>query len=199
MICKYGCGQEAKFQLKSGIWCCSDHFNRCPGKRKKNSDGVKRAHEQGIHTSVFTDENRKKSLKNRIDRCAREAFMKGSKSSNISLKRHMIETHNIEEKCVLCGISSWQNQKLNLQLDHIDGNSANNELENLRFLCPNCHSLTDTFCGKSKNTGKQRVSNEQLLEALKEEKNIRQALINVGLSPRGGNYARAYKLLNTVE
>lgn len=196
MLCKYGCGQEARFQLKNGAWCCSEHYNKCSEKRKKNSDGIKRAHKRGIHAPGFTDESREKSLKVRLDRCAREAFMKGSSRSNISLKRHMLKVHNIEDKCVLCGISSWQNQKLNLPLDHIDGNSANNDLTNLRILCPNCHSQTDTFCGKSINTGKKRISNEQLLTALQDEKNIRQALINVGLSPRGGNYARAYKLLN---
>ena len=36
-----------------------------------------------------------------------------------------------------------------LQLDHIDGDRSNNELGNLRLLCPNCHALTDTYCGRN--------------------------------------------------
>ena len=38
MICEYGCGQEAKFLMSSGKWCCSVHFNKCPAIRKRNSE-----------------------------------------------------------------------------------------------------------------------------------------------------------------
>ncbi len=51
------------------------------------------------------------------------------------------------EKCNNHGI--WENRKLCLQIDHIDGDSMNNELENLRILCPNCHSQTETYTGKN--------------------------------------------------
>lgn len=48
--------------------------------------------------------------------------------------------------CVECGqINTWNNKPLMLQLDHIDGNSDNNNISNLRLLCPNCHTQTDTF------------------------------------------------------
>ena len=43
------------------------------------------------------------------------------------------------------------NQELILQLDHIDGDKTNNELINLRFLCPNCHSQTPTYANKKRN------------------------------------------------
>lgn len=53
-------------------------------------------------------------------------------------------------ECGSCNLKSeWNNKPLSLQLDHIDGNTKNNKLENLRWLCPNCHSQTDTFAGKS--------------------------------------------------
>ena len=48
----------------------------------------------------------------------------------------------------------WLNQKLILQLDHINGTHDDNRLENLRFLCPNCHSITDTYAGKNKTINK---------------------------------------------
>ena len=41
MICEYGCGQEAKFLMGSGKWCCSVHFNKCPAIRKRNSEANK--------------------------------------------------------------------------------------------------------------------------------------------------------------
>lgn len=65
------------------------------------------------------------------------------------LKLWLYKFNILEEKCIECGIQSlWNGKKLSLQLDHIDGDSLNNELNNLRILCPNCHSQTNTFSGK---------------------------------------------------
>ena len=59
-----------------------------------------------------------------------------------------------ERKCQVCGISEWNGKSIVLEIDHIDGNYENNKPENLRFICPNCHSQTDTY--KSRNMGKGR-------------------------------------------
>ena len=56
----------------------------------------------------------------------------------------------IEYKCKECGIENlWNNKPISLQLDHINGIKTDNRLENLRFLCPNCHSQTETFGSKN--------------------------------------------------
>ena len=66
--------------------------------------------------------------------------------------------------------------------------------KNLKLLCCNCHALTPTWRGRNINSGKVKVSDQDLLTALKECSNIRQALQKVGLSPKGGNYDRENKL-----
>jgi len=58
------------------------------------------------------------------------------------------------KRCQECGVSEWNGKELVFELDHADGNSENNQEENLRLLCPNCHSQTGTY--KSKNMGKGR-------------------------------------------
>lgn len=71
-------------------------------------------------------------------------------TSRRNIKRYIISKNLIPYVCSECGNDGMYNGKpLTLQLDHIDGNPINNNLENLRFLCPNCHSQTDTFAGKN--------------------------------------------------
>lgn len=67
-------------------------------------------------------------------------------------KKYIIATKGY--KCEVCGISDWQGKPISLQLDHIDGNADNNHEDNLRLLCPNCHSQTDTFGAKNKGNGR---------------------------------------------
>lgn len=62
-----------------------------------------------------------------------------------------IRRHNLlEDLCAICGLGpEWNGKELKLQLDHIDGNAGNNLFDNLRILCPNCHTQTDTFTGRN--------------------------------------------------
>lgn len=71
-------------------------------------------------------------------------------SSGINLKKRLIEEGLLKEECAVCKLKPmWNNEKLVLQLDHIDGDFINNTLENLRLICPNCHSQTKTFAGRN--------------------------------------------------
>lgn len=71
-------------------------------------------------------------------------------ATRASVRKRIMRDNLIAYQCDECGLSKWKGKKLSLHLDHIDGNAWNHELSNLRFLCPNCHSLTETYTGKNK-------------------------------------------------
>jgi len=85
-----------------------------------------------------------------------ELIKGNSKIKRHSLKIYLLRFNLKEYKCFICENDGyWNNQKLSLQLDHINGNSNDHRLDNIRFLCPNCHSQTDNFAGK-----KRKISRE---------------------------------------
>ena len=62
------------------------------------------------------------------------------------LKRRLLKAGLKEDKCEICGqLPEWNGKPLVLQLDHINGDHYDNRIENLRIVCPNCHTQTDTF------------------------------------------------------
>lgn len=81
----------------------------------------------------------------------KEILIENSPYSNIrSLKNRLIKENYLEYKCEKCGNKGeWLGKKLTLQLDHINGKNNDHRIENLRFLCPNCHAQTSTYGGKN--------------------------------------------------
>lgn len=80
-------------------------------------------------------------------------LVKGRVNNNVHLKSRLIREGYLENKCSRCGISEWLGEPLVLHLDHKNGDRSDNRLDNLRLLCPNCHSQTTTYCGKNVGSG----------------------------------------------
>jgi hypothetical protein len=78
-----------------------------------------------------------------------------------SLSRRLLREGVLERRCYACGLTEWLGQPIPLELDHINGDRRDNRLENLRFLCPNCHALTPTFRGRNA-TAARRAARQKL-------------------------------------
>jgi hypothetical protein len=78
-----------------------------------------------------------------------EVLVAGRATSSSHLRRRLIREGVLKEECAICALSSWLGKSITLHLDHINGDRFDNRLQNIRLLCPNCHSQTDTYCGKN--------------------------------------------------
>lgn len=188
-LCDYGCGKEANHQLKNGKWCCENSFNKCISIREKNSNSLKKSHKNGNHNGFPPNahlKGHKKFKENLQNKYKKMTF----EEKPIAEKRRII-LNDQDNKCLICGINKWMGKPLTLHLDHIDGNRNNWNRNNLRFICPNCHSQTETYCkGNNKN-----VSNDELQKFLLETNfNLSKTLELANLFPGGYNWKRVQLL-----
>lgn len=86
------------------------------------------------------------------------------------LRRYVIKNNLIPYKCAICGCTEWQGKTLSLELDHINGINNDNRLENLRFLCPNCHSQTSTYGSRNQQLNSSEYDIPDDLRKIVEEK-----------------------------
>lgn len=135
----------------------SNSFSECcrkigySDKGRYGPDVIKeKCKEYSIDYSHF---HKKNNNKNNVKYSIEEILIEDSNYKNISsLKSRLIKEKILEYKCDICGNEGeWMGLPLVLQLDHINGNHLDHRIENLRFICPNCHSQTKNFSGKNKN------------------------------------------------
>lgn len=112
------------------------------------------------------------------------------KKKGKTLREPLVEIRG--HQCEKCKNTEWLGFPINLEVHHINGDRTDNRLENLSLLCPNCHSYMPTF---SKIGEKREKTDEEFIQALKNNTSIRQALLQLDLTPRGANYERAWDLI----
>lgn len=79
-------------------------------------------------------------------------LVESSTASSQTMKKYLLKLYG--NKCFECGIIEWNNKPITMDIEHVDGNSINNKLDNLKLLCPNCHSQTSTYKAKNKGNGR---------------------------------------------
>jgi 5-methylcytosine-specific restriction endonuclease McrA len=113
--------------------------------------------------------------------------------SNACKRKLVLSEQNY--KCSICGIDTWNNLPLKLHLNHIDGDRDNETRENLRFLCPNCHSQTETYCSKNQS---KNISDELIeKELINNNFNIVQTIKSLKIS-YGKNFYKCKKVLDKL-
>ena len=79
-----------------------------------------------------------------------EEYLKTSTSiQTTKIRKKILEEGIKPHKCECCGLETWLDQPIPLEVHHIDGDRDNNELSNFALLCPNCHAFTDSYRGKN--------------------------------------------------
>ena len=128
-----------------------------------------------------------------------DAFITSSGLTEKAYLRFRIAVEQ-EGRCEDCDAYEWRDHPIPLELEHIDGDTSNDARSNLKMICCNCHALTSTWRGRNKKKSELRgkkVSDEEMIEALRKYPSIRQALISLGMAGKGNNYRRAHALQTT--
>ena len=114
-----------------------------------------RAEKLGVDTSHFTGQlwnKGKTGFVSKVKLSLSDLLVEDSgRKLKSSYKKRIFEAGLLENKCSECGIADlWNGKPITLQIDHINGEHFDNRIENIRILCPNCHSQTDTFCSRNR-------------------------------------------------
>jgi HNH endonuclease len=102
----------------------------------------------GFAGMAWTKAVRRGALKPRPRAPSLETILQKSRTRS-TIKRRLLKAGKLQNRCDFCGLSEWRGRPLSIQIDHINGIHDDHRLENLRMLCPNCHSQTETFAGRN--------------------------------------------------
>ncbi|MFD5726873.1 MULTISPECIES: HNH endonuclease signature motif containing protein [unclassified Streptomyces] len=114
----------------------------------------------GLSTAHFTGQGHNSGRTSPTRKTVDEILQRlpvGSSRTKTVLLRRVLDEVRIPQTCHLCGLGTvWQGLRLVLEIDHINGDRLDNRLENLRYLCPSCHSQTVTFSNRTRTPHARR-------------------------------------------
>jgi len=181
---------------KQGLYCsrkCANSRNWSEADKKKKSESAKKSIKVKEARKKITAESYEKMKLTKQKKYKKLIFSLSYDDLNYSQLRKRIY-YEQDGKCNKCKLDKWMGNDIPLELEHKDGNNINNKRKNLEFICPNCHALTPTWRGRNYKKN-EKVTDETLFIAIIENNfNFRQALLQVGLVAKGGNYNRCHKL-----
>lgn len=122
----------------------------------------KRMADLNLDQSMFKGKSAMAAKLQSMKLSAKDLLKPNCKHNRNITRRYIISNELLPYKCAICGLSEWNGKTLSLELDHINGINNDNRLENLRFLCPNCHSQTTTYGSRNqqRNESKYEITDE---------------------------------------
>jgi hypothetical protein len=113
----------------------------------------------GFSTAAWHDARRRGALETRAPGIPIEELLVAGRPRNRGhLRARLLKAGLKEERCEDCGLNEWRDRPLRLTLHHVNGDPYDNRLENLAFLCPNCHSQTPNFGGRNGHLRTRRAA-----------------------------------------
>jgi 5-methylcytosine-specific restriction endonuclease McrA len=114
--------------------------------------------EYGLSTDHFTGQAHQTGRTSPTRKTAEKVLVRGgTRRTKTAMLRRALDDLDVPRVCVACGVGDvWQGKRLVLEIDHINGDRLDDRRENLRYLCPSCHSQTRTFSNRSRLTRADR-------------------------------------------
>lgn len=141
----------ARFVAESATW--SELMRKCGYKNTGNRSVVtKRIEEMGLDASHIPTGQGVPAIKNRLAKKYKleEILIENSSyGSMVCLRKRLQKELGWEHRCNGCKNTQWRGHPIPLEVEHKNGIHNDNRIQNLEFLCPNCHALTDTYKGKN--------------------------------------------------
>ena len=166
---------------------------------KGNSWGFSQIKKRMIDLDIQNDIFKGKSIfvKTNKNKIKEGDILKSNCNHNRSvLRRYIISNKLLPYKCSICGCTNWNDKTLSLELDHINGINNDNRLENLRFLCPNCHSQTITYGSRNRQLNESKYEITSDLRKLVEDTYTKYNNIKIVSSKLGIRRCIVTKIVN---
>lgn len=183
----------------SGRFCSKKCARGYSTKAKRDEINQKVSNKLSGKKFVFTEEQRRRGAETKAKnlREKKRLRIENLAFDELKIQEKRIRIFNEQQECCsVCGLKDWNGQPITLELDHISGDRTDESRNNLRLICPNCHSQTHTYKVKNVDSpGKRRYTDDEIVEVLLIEDSLYKVLKTLGMNLHGGNYTRLRRII----